>query len=74
MPLIQFLILLAITDSNKVEGFMLLISVHMVSIAKQSQLMHNIIVYLFIYLFIFFVQSSPLDNGIVTCRNMSGRR
>jgi hypothetical protein len=32
---------------------MLSISLHVVSTAKQSQLMHNIIVYLFIYLFIF---------------------
>jgi hypothetical protein len=48
------------TDFNSlVAYFMLLISVHMITVAKQSQLMHNIVVYLFIYLVILFIHLIP---------------
>jgi hypothetical protein len=80
-----------------ITNFTSFISVHIINIAKQSQLMHNIIGYLFIF-FVHLLSDmfrqggyikyytvtfmhilcnfwySPLDNGIVTCRNMSGRR
>jgi hypothetical protein len=56
---------------NFYYNFMLLISVHMINIAKQSQLMHSIIGYLFTYLFcvhllpdMFRQVTMPLSRGL----------
>jgi hypothetical protein len=71
MPIIR-----AGTPTNYKFILMIFISVHMINIAKQIQLMHNVIVYLFIFFVhllpdIFRQVTVPLSRGLyqnyITC-------